>query len=536
VSIDLTARIFDALEHGREANRSAAIRDLTERADEVDRARLRLLILDALQRVYYPGREEREQDPSLLWVRSWMLSVLARICDDDAAAAAEVRRHLDPDVEPSYWVQYWTLEGLITSGAQDVDRLAQLILDREDRHDPLVNQLALAILAKGGDEGAWQSLQSALEDPALQWASLRALRIVPIPPLLNRIHGMVDRGDYSDETFDAIVALGKMPRESPHAEGAARTLANFVARWRTSPLRDGMRTAAIKALGELRVASFAPLLIEELLDDNPAVVRDAARGLEKLVGVGTAASRVVEAAAAAASDERVEALGRALRWMDRATAVEELETLMVAGPQENQDAARRLLSEIGGAAAFEKLRARTTAIAQYTGELEKAEEKIRQLFSESIHEARIGFRLSTLMDLAVFALGFALIGVSAALILRGSGTLDSWAGVGLTGGTGVLGVLYSLLVARPRRQVVDAVDHLMHLKILFLSYLRQLHQADQAYTRHLLEEKPMSADEVARFTRLVESTMRITIGQLRALRPQGEPAAEGREQEEPASE
>jgi hypothetical protein len=43
------------------------------------------------------------------------------------------------------------------------------------------------------------------------------------------------------------------------------------------------------------------------------------------------------------------------------------------------------------------------------------------------------------------------------------------------GGAGVLSILYTLLVARPRDQVRDAVDHLMYLKVVFLGYLRQLH-------------------------------------------------------------
>jgi hypothetical protein len=44
---------------------------------------------------------------------------------------------------------------------------------------------------------------------------------------------------------------------------------------RGSPWKDGMRTAAITGLGSLKVESSGPLIIEELVDDNPAVVREA---------------------------------------------------------------------------------------------------------------------------------------------------------------------------------------------------------------------------------------------------------------------
>jgi hypothetical protein len=174
------------------------------------------------------------------------------------------------------------------------------------------------------------------------------------------------------------------------------------------------------------------------------------------------------------------------------------------------------LSEMGGAAAFEKLRARTLAAQHATTMLEKAEEKIRDLFETSIQEARGGFKLSTYMDIAVFFLGVCLVALSAGYVLYQGGSLDGWAGVGLglTGGTGMLGIVYGTLLANPRRQVQEAVDHLMHLKIIFLAYLRQLHQADQAYTRQLLEEKPLTLQEVGDFSRVVETTMRLAVEQL----------------------
>jgi hypothetical protein len=55
---DAASRIFRSIVYGREADRSAAIAALSNPADPVDRTRLRLLILDALKREFYPGREQ----------------------------------------------------------------------------------------------------------------------------------------------------------------------------------------------------------------------------------------------------------------------------------------------------------------------------------------------------------------------------------------------------------------------------------------------------------------------------------------------
>lgn len=508
---DITLDIFGSLVRGRAAERSAAQAALTNSSNLIDRARLRLLITHALERDFFAGKEDREQDDNIIWARAWLLGTLARISDDDVEAQKLVRSHLDHNVEPRYWVRYWTLEGVIAARAPDLASIAKTLVRQEK--EPLLIKSAEAILAANGDATAYAELQKSLGNPQLQWATLRALRIVPLPGMFRQIAAIVEDGKYSDATYDAIVALGKAATGSSHAETAERALTSFVTKYRNSPIVDGMRLAAIKGLGNLQMERSSPVLLDELTSDNPGIVREAALALEKILGIRTAAERVVEAASKAGASE-AEAFGRALRWMARDSVVEQLEAVMVSGYVQHQDVARQLLSEIGGAAAFQKLQARTKAASQYTAEMEKAEEKIRTLFESSIREAQRGFNMATIMDRTIFGLGVLLIGASATVILSRGGTLDQWAGIGVTGGAGVLGVLYSLLIAKPRERIVAAVDHLMRLKVVFLGYLRQLHQADQAYTRRLLDEKPLSPDEVERFGCMIDKTIRASVDHL----------------------
>ena len=140
---DAASRIFRSIVYGRESDRSAAIAALSNPADPVDRTRLRLLILDALKREFYPGREQEEQDESIVWTRSWLLNTLGRICGDDAEAASVVRRHLDPKYEPAYWVRYWILDCLVSAGAPDLKELAERVAAQEE--EPLVGKLGEAI-------------------------------------------------------------------------------------------------------------------------------------------------------------------------------------------------------------------------------------------------------------------------------------------------------------------------------------------------------------------------------------------------------
>jgi HEAT repeat protein len=382
----------------------------------------------------------------------------------------------------------------------DVATLAHEVVQREP--EDLVRRLGEAVLAAQGDATALK----AILDNVADLTTMRALRVVPLPAAVTKLCEIVERGLYADDTYEAIVALGHVPATSVRAEKAARSLEMFIAAARSFPRFDEMRVRAVMSLGQLGVPAAGAVLLDETTDDHPAVVREAARALVKVLGDRTASARAVERAIKAGRDQAAK-YAAALRWMPINLVVDEIEAAMVSGSSDTQLAARALLSEIGGAAALQKLMARARSTDQYTAVLEQAETRVREMFESSIAEARRGFWIAMAMDVLVFLAGIGLILTSAVLILRSGGTLASWAGIALTGGTGVLGVLYSILVAKPRQQVGQTVDHLMHLQIVFLGYLRQLHQADQAYTRRLLEDDKLALDEVSRFAQMVGLTM-----------------------------
>ena len=114
---------------------------------------------------------------------------------------------------------------------------------------------------------------------------------------------------------------------------------------------------------------------------------------------------------------------------------------------------------------------------------------MRQIFFKAIEDAKAGFIVARNMDMAVFAIGVALLIVSAILAISSDGSLTSWASSGTSGGLGVLGIIYSTVIAKPRRQVEVSIDHLMHLQATFLGFLRQLHHVEQVYSRRMLDEE-----------------------------------------------
>jgi HEAT repeat protein len=177
---------------------------------------------------------------------------------------------------------------------------------------------------------------------------------------------------------------------------------------------DGMRAAALRSLGAVKEEGSISLLLDQVTDENPEIVRDAARALEEILGTTRATTRIVEATTGADGAYSIEDVVLALRWMvERDLVVEQLEDLMLAGHTHEQDTAKRLLSEIGGVAAFKRLQVQTRAPPQYLEALEQAEERVREQFTSSIEEARGGFRMAIAMDVTVFVIGIVLVAISA---------------------------------------------------------------------------------------------------------------------------
>lgn len=319
-------------------------------------------MLRSIKEDFYAGKETELDDPNVADTRSWLLGALARISDGDDEATEFVVKHVDKEHEPKDWARYWTLEGLITGENARVQAVAKGAAVKDA--DPMVSTLATAYLGSRKDSNAIRKIKEALSNAQTVWYALRALRVVCLPATVPQVCRIVDAAEYKDDTYDAIMALGMVPSDWTQADMAAQALSGCIVKLRGSPWKDGMRTGAIAGLGKLKAESAAPVLIEELTDDNPAIVREAARSMERILGLHLSVMRIAEAAAKGGAIG-IDVWG-ALRWLNREAAAEELGKLMVSGSANQQEIARLLLGELGGAVAFEKLRARTDAVKQYT--------------------------------------------------------------------------------------------------------------------------------------------------------------------------
>jgi len=182
---------------------------------------------------------------------------------------------------------------------------------------------------------------------------------------------------------------------------------------------------------------------------------------------------------------------------------------MVSGPIETREYARRLLSEMGGSYAVDKLTAQARGAERYLQVLDDSDKKLREMFEGTIEEGRRGFRIVTIMDVTLFIAGLIMLGLAIGLA-----TADKTLIAVLTASGGIFCALYGRFFAKPREQVEASVTHLAALKAIFLGYLRQLHQIDQTYARRMLDDRAPDAAEAKAFAALVESVMNSALTQL----------------------
>jgi hypothetical protein len=508
--------IVKTLIQGRQAERMEAQRSLETRAKGVDLDLARDLILQALKGKFAP----RPQDDPNAGSRCWLLSSLRLV----PAAGNEPEHTLFLFVDQTHewgpWPRYWALQALLHRNAPDLEKKCRSHLVKDK--DILPRWLAKTILAAAGDQPSAQEIKEVLNDnsgksdvEADRWAVLRALRFVnlsfAVDPVADIVNKAARKLTFSDVTFDAIIALGNVPRFSPEANVAANALINIITRSREFQYWDVMRIRAIEALGHLRVSHTAALLLDEVTDLNPSIVKEAVLALEQVLDGETLTARILERLTKDRDQETTLPLyAGALRFLsDGKPSVNKLESAMVSGPIDSREYARRLLSEMGGSYAVDKLTAQAQGAQRYLEVLDHSDEKLREMFEDTLKEGRRGFHVVTIMDATLFVAGLIMLGIAIALA-----TADRTLIAVLTASGGIISALYGRFFAKPREQVEASVTHLAALKTVFLGYLRQLRQIDQTYARRMLDDRAPDAAEMKAFISMVGTVMNGALVQL----------------------
>jgi hypothetical protein len=515
-------KLFNKLLTSSERDRVAAQKEIVTLSEKESRDLLRIRINDAIRSTYSVESTELTKSTDDEWTRAWLLNTLGRIADDDTKTGTIIRNHLDPGKEPSKWARYWAFKGLVFSNASDLKELALETIERDDEHRDL-KMVGHAILAST-EPDSMDEIKKRLKGRDKGWkrAALRALRVVPSPELMDQLIEFIEvpYWDYSVFTNEAIGCLAAYPPNTPNIDRAAEALNRFIRKNSKQTMQDGMRVRAIDALGHLKVEFVADTLVSQVVDDNPAIVRAAARALVNVIGVPYAVSRVIETAML--KQEKLDTLALALRYMRSPSVdprqdpvVRELDSAMASGTIEKRDVVNKLLVKMGGVGAFETLRTRSNISIQFQDYMEKTNEKFNNTYEKTVDTATEQIKEAVDMDKLFIIIGPIIIIISGVLALVKEGFLESWIGAGTTGG-GLAGLMYRFY-ASPRRQIESSLDHLMRIHVVFLAYTQQLNEIGQCFTHRILQ-RDMDASEIREYNGMITRIMNNAIEDFRKPR------------------
>ena len=470
------------------------------------------------------------------WSRAWQASALVISAGSDGDARRLMDEFCDRRREPNRWVRYWALATAVERAEHRewaLGRARALAIDPEEAL--LVRGLAWAIL------GAWDDDRRAID--ALLWclgrdgapfphadvmppppgvaqgeeaiaAGLRGLRVLPLPHAFEAVQELIDACPFAPHLFDALWVMGKY-RDPTRAAEASQTLARFVVTHRRQREFHDMIGHALRAIGRLGVPQ-TELLLGELESTSAGVFVEAAQALERLLGPDKAVDRLVDLAVEA--EERAPRLGDALRCMRRGGVIEALDRNLRAGESRRREAARRLLIELGGSVAMDRVQVRGQDLEvrrQVASELDLRQRN---------HVKWIAFGdgmatwISVGMWVAVFALGF--VAVALGIYKVYAEGVEAYAGWALAASGGLFSLLGKL--GFKGRMVETAGARAAARLAIFTGYQRRLQHIDLLLAQRFIDGAALTLAELERLGGLVAAAQTDVKASLLALIPGGD--------------
>jgi hypothetical protein len=453
------------------------------------------------------------------------------VAGEDGEARTLMEMSSDRAREPNRWVRYWTIAVASERSEQRAWALARAEqLARDTAEDALLRCLGWALLAhqrddreslaaikwciegaKGEFPGGRFALEQSFDPVHAESSALRALRVAPLPQLFDRVQEIVDAAPFASYTWDAVSVLARFGGTSRAAE-ASHTLARFVVTNRRKREYYDMVGLAVRAIGRLGIAQ-TDLLMAELDSASPGVAREAAIAIEQLLTTPRAVERVLDEATT--SGDRDDKLATALRSMTRTAVVDTLAAALRCGQLKREDAARRLLVELGGSVAIDRLMVRHQ-------DLESRRKVVAEFDDRQIQHVKLiatGDGVATWISVGMWAIVF-IVGIAAivlglyltfqqgydafqSLVLAGAGTLFT-----LLGKVGFQGRLVEVAGARAAARLA-----------VFNGYQRRLQQVDLVLAQRFIDGVQVSAADLRELSALISAAQTEAQQSLLALIP-----------------
>ena len=440
--------------------------------------------------------EEREDT-----IRSWGTSVLALIGEEQAVdyLIDLLDSKKAPQTRNNYlYTRFFALVGLHkmvkTLRPSSLDKIEELCdqIWQNEKEDQQLRSLAAAWLSMKKQNKPLQYLANKLSENHYSQVvpTLRALTeiavvelAVPVMDLMRteayekwefRWHAIRAAGNFKNHP-DVLYKLRKIVQEEP---------TNY------------LRLEAVKSLGRLGDPTARDSLLSDLGDDDAEIRCQAAAALTRIFPVEKAVIAIIQTALDPGTDPSLFThLVEGLRRVDlqRTIATQILSNELTAEDRARAETAEKLLIDLGGWAAVQRLGQRRLTLNRLDDLLSDSEKVAHDMFQSTIQQARFNFYFAMAVNMIIVLTGIILVGLAIRQLFVNPENLASWI---LPGATGVFGVLINLVFNNPRRNARDDLKTLMDVTVNFFGFLRKLNEIDATFKYLYLEATDFNTERM----------------------------------------
>jgi hypothetical protein len=453
--------------------------------------------------IQFLNSEERDR------VKSWGTNILEIIGGDQAyeALMALFDKKDTKVIKRTYLhTRFFALRGIVNLSETEerrakLEAMLRKIWPDEDE-DYLVRAEAAVLLARQGQSGPRDWVVDMLSRYGEFWPilrTLRALREFPLADMADEVILIIRNSQYLDHQYDAIRVLGAYPGDIR----VIRALGDVV----LTDRNEYLRLIAVLTIGRLGDRQSQEDLVHALQDGNAEIRLQASNSLLKCLPSEEAVAIVIQRALRPGiGDLTLAHYVEALRQMDpdRTISTNLLSNELGGEDRKRAEAAERVLIDLGGWAAVQRLSQRRRTLDSLDKLLADSEQVVRSTFEGTIRQARLNFYFAMIINGLIVLVGLVLVGVAISHLIQQPDKLEACL---IPGGTGILGVLINLGFNNPRNNARDDLATLMNINVIFLGFLRRLNQIDATFKHAYIESRDFGTTQMHETVQEIEEAV-----------------------------
>jgi hypothetical protein len=485
--------------------------------------------------------DEKYEEERADVIRSWGASVLGWMSGKQAVDAAQylfqlLKNESTKDIKRLFfWTRFYALRSVWYLRAnldQNNDFLSLLLSMAFDDDEDYINQSMACILiiyheasARDNKKKALGKIKNMLGPNASKdgkfkgfatkgnfeetyrpaYRALYALTDFPLPAVCKDVINVINQSPYYEQQTQAIQVLAGYGEN----EDALDELSLIIRRKKDPYLRQ----LAVVSLGRTTHKEATADLLKAIVDDNAEIRVQATKSLLSVLqnDLPTALRMIVqEAMKPGINDTDFTYLVEAIRRTDKdkQLSVDILAKEMESDDPNHAQQAQKMLYEIGGAEAFQKLNRRKTLEQSYQV-LQASETGVQKAFDNTTLQVRRNFYFSMGINAVIVSVGIILIGLAVWQVIVKPSNFAGW----ITPGTGgVFGIILTLYFNGPRKNAQQDLQVLLNANIIYLGYLRMLNEIDATFKHDFIENPSFGANNMITTVSKINDSLNEVLG------------------------